>query len=268
MLDYGILKGILETRNIGRTFLQFEYLQSSNKKAKSILSHSPNGMVIYAEEQWDGKINKNNSWYSPKGGLYLSIIIKNKIEADLSSLLNLMVLSSLYKTIYQYGIKIGLKWPNDMFYLNKKLGSVSVDKYFIDVETAYIVDICVNYNIEDKELFENVDAGTISLLNNIKEEITIEIFIADILNNFEKDYNEYVDSKDASNIYKTWYENCKELNGKIQIRKTGNKKWIDVKTDGFDSLGKLKIIDNKNILEIIDNSKYELQIIEEENEDR
>lgn len=268
MLDYEILKDILDTKYIGRTFLQFECLQSSNKKARSILSHSPNGMVIFAQEQWDGKINKNNSWYSPKGGLYLSIIIKNKINLDMSNLLNLMTLSAIYNSLYQYGIVTSLKWPNDLLYKNKRLGAISVDKYTSSDEASYIIDICFNFNIEEKDLIENVDSETISLLNITKLDVSYEKFIADILNNVEKDYYKYLNTKDTNHIIKPWHENCRQLNEKIQIRKIGNKKWIDVEIDGLDSLGKLIFVNNNSTLDIIDVNKYEMQIFEGKNENR
>ena len=55
MYDFELLNSILDTKEVGRTFLQFDSLQCAVKKARSISAQSPNGMVILAEEQWNSR---------------------------------------------------------------------------------------------------------------------------------------------------------------------------------------------------------------------
>ncbi len=105
---------------------EFEVLGSTQDFAKNLREANP-WTVILAKEQTQGRGRKGNEWYSPKGGLYFSVILpKTKIE-------NLEILTYLSafcvaKVIFEkLGLKVFIKFPNDIYFQGKKMGGILVE---------------------------------------------------------------------------------------------------------------------------------------------
>ncbi len=86
--------------------------------------------AIYALEQTNGIGSKDNIWQSSKGNLHLSFCIK---EEDLSEDLPLasasIYFAFLFKELLQKkGSQIWLKWPNDLYINDLKVGGVMSSK--------------------------------------------------------------------------------------------------------------------------------------------
>ncbi|MDX2331271.1 biotin--[acetyl-CoA-carboxylase] ligase [Campylobacter hepaticus] len=82
--------------------------------------------AIYALEQNDGVGSRNNFWQSSKGNLHLSFCIKKKdLPKDLPLVSISIYFAYLFKEILQEkSSKIWLKWPNDLYLNDKKVGGV------------------------------------------------------------------------------------------------------------------------------------------------
>lgn len=83
-------------------------------------------LAIYALEQNSGIGSRENIWQSSKGNLHLSFCIK---KSDLPSDLPLASVSIYFaflikEILADKGSKIWLKWPNDLYLNNKKVGGV------------------------------------------------------------------------------------------------------------------------------------------------
>ena len=72
----------LETKFIGRNIQLYDSLESTNKTAKQLArsSSAPDGTLIIAEEQKNGKGRFDRAWKSPKGGLWFSLILKPNLH--------------------------------------------------------------------------------------------------------------------------------------------------------------------------------------------
>ncbi|SHJ88514.1 BirA family transcriptional regulator, biotin operon repressor / biotin-[acetyl-CoA-carboxylase] ligase [Dethiosulfatibacter aminovorans DSM 17477] len=265
MYDFELLNSILDTREVGRTFLQFDSLQCAVKKARSISAQSPNGMVILAEEQWDSKGRNKDLWYSPKGGLYLSIIFKNNGDRDLANVLNLAAAAAVHDVLGSIDIDTELKLPNDLYYDDKKLGSILVEKSSQGREVSYIVGIRVNLDIENDDLASNIDKG-ISVSHIKGEEISREKFVSDILNDLERKYLKFIEEEDRG-LFQPWDRMFERYDNLMEIRKKGNKRWKKVEVSGFDCDGCLVYSDCTSCGNIVDMNKQEVRMIEEHNID-
>lgn len=128
----------------------FESVDSTNDYLKN--GHHQNLVKIcLAEQQTAGKGRLNRYWYSPFAkNIYLSCVFH--FAKDVSSLAGLSLVTSLaiLKTIQAEGIKEGLfvKWPNDVFYKNKKLaGSLIEIQAESHGHSVAIIGIGVNVNM-------------------------------------------------------------------------------------------------------------------------
>lgn len=124
---------------VGSKLYYLEEVDSTNDYAKRIAPTAPDGAVVLAEMQTDGKGRQNRKWYSPKGGLYLSVIT----NPENASLMPILAGVAICETFNNYHILLGLKWPNDVMLNEKKVAGVLIE--FID--TRLILGIGINLNI-------------------------------------------------------------------------------------------------------------------------
>jgi BirA family transcriptional regulator, biotin operon repressor / biotin---[acetyl-CoA-carboxylase] ligase len=93
------------------------------------------GSRVVARRQSAGRGRMDHSWASPEGGLYVSLIFRSpRAEATgEASLLPLAVGASLGRAFAERcGVRVALKWPNDLLALTKsgprKLAGILVDE--------------------------------------------------------------------------------------------------------------------------------------------
>jgi len=110
----------LKTKFIGKNYLYFEEIDSTNVQAKR--ENYEDGTVIFAESQTAGKGRKNRKWISHKGlGLYFTIVLKPDIEVNYLSHFSLLFNYSVFKLLKNYvNGEIKIKWPNDIYLNGKK----------------------------------------------------------------------------------------------------------------------------------------------------
>jgi len=129
--------------------LEFEKLESTQKKAKEIAKNSEPWTVVLAKEQTGGYGRKGNFWYSPKGGLYFSVILpKTKIE-DLQILTILAAFCVAKVLNEEFQVKPFIKLPNDVYVNGKKICGILTENIILGKEVKNsIIGIGLNTNIE------------------------------------------------------------------------------------------------------------------------
>ena len=92
-------------------------------------SQSCHGLVVIAEEQTAGRGRRGRSWHSPAGAnLYCSLGWRFELGPERLSGLSLAVGAMLAEAITEmYDIHLQLKWPNDLYHGERKLGGVLIE---------------------------------------------------------------------------------------------------------------------------------------------
>ena len=134
---------------------KYKSVSSTNTIAKK-MDYKP-WTVIWSEEQVTGYGQKNNSWFSPKGGLYFSIILPKSTIEDLQTLTILasFVTAKIIKANFK--VEPFIKLPNDIFINQKKVGGILTENIIGQDVKFSIMGIGLDTNIEKfpKEL-ENI----------------------------------------------------------------------------------------------------------------
>lgn len=88
-----------------------------------------NGVVCFAEFQSSGKGRRGRDWISPFGSnIYLSILWRFQNGPASISGLSLAVGVAVIRALNDCGIyDVGLKWPNDIYWKNKKLAGILIE---------------------------------------------------------------------------------------------------------------------------------------------
>jgi len=141
------LKNNLRTKFLGKNILSYASLDSTNDTAYKLAEDgAKEGTVVIAEKQKKGKGRQGRTWISPKGGIYLSCIIRPDIEprevAKITLVSALAVCISIRKAA---NVPAMIKWPNDIIIDGKKVcGILTEMKAEQDKVDFLIVGIGIN----------------------------------------------------------------------------------------------------------------------------
>jgi len=118
------------------------------------------GTVIIACRQSRGKGRRQRRWHSPRGGIWLSVILP-EIDAEMATVLSLGASVALAASIrYVLNKETSLKWPNDILYKGKKLAGIITDADIMSDRLENIVlGIGINVNVNPLEIDAKI-AGT------------------------------------------------------------------------------------------------------------
>lgn len=101
--------------------------------------------VFGAEEQMKGKGQRQNSWQSPKGNLYITILTEAPL--DRISMLSILLPSEICRLFEEaYKLKPTLKWMNDICVNGTKIGGVLVRNQIIGNKCFSELGIGININ--------------------------------------------------------------------------------------------------------------------------
>lgn len=109
--------------------LRFKKLSSTNKRAKLLAKKRLFDVVVVADEQTKGKGRFNRKWFSSKGGLYLSILLKEQDVGNAKYLTFISALSVVKAIEKVTGLKAKIKWPNDVHFNGKKLCGILTESF-------------------------------------------------------------------------------------------------------------------------------------------
>ena len=129
--------------------------------------------ISIAEFQKQGRGRQNRKWFSPFGaGISSSIfkhLSKNINPIGFSLYLGIRIIDILDEIGF-HGIK--LKWPNDLYYKDRKLGGILVDIYQnSDLDSVISLGIGINYCLPNNKNFNfDTKKTPIDLCSIIKDE--------------------------------------------------------------------------------------------------
>lgn len=137
---------------IGKNLIELDTVDSTNNYAKNLLSHQkpPEGTIVIAREQHHGRGQAGNTWSTTPGlNLTLSIILyPDFLSADKHFFLNMAIslgVKDFCESVLNDEVKI--KWPNDIYYHNSKLGGILIENTISGSKiSSSVVGIGVNVN--------------------------------------------------------------------------------------------------------------------------
>ncbi len=176
----------------------YDTLDSTNNRAKQLaLENAPHGTTVIAMQQTAGKGRLGRSFFSPREGIYLSIIIKPTFDLSKSVLVTAAASVAVAQAIESIcGRQAQIKWVNDVYLDGKKICGILTEG-ITDFETGHIeslvIGIGVNTSVKDfpDELRDTVGAvdgdysrsalaaEIISRMLNFAENIEFREFIQD-----------------------------------------------------------------------------------------
>jgi len=182
---------IIETRtSLYKKIYRFSSVESTMEIASSLAKEgAPEGTVVIAEEQTKGRGRAGHYWFSPEGGLYLSLILRPTFSCSYISQLSLMGAVGIVKSIREIALSLPskIRWPNDVVIKKRKVGGVlSEVKRERNKVNFVIMGIGVNLNIEEFPFPLSLKAT--SLKKELSYSVSLRDFFPVLLNKIEDLY--------------------------------------------------------------------------------
>lgn len=180
-MEKSLIKAALQTKHFGRCLEVFDSLPSTNTylKEKSTLPH---GTVVIAADQTAGRGRRGRAFFSPDGGLYMSVRIHQPLTAQTVGLLTsaaAVATAQACETVCPVAVQI--KWVNDLLVNGKKVCGILAEGAPAD---AWAV-IGIGVNVNTPAFPQDLDAIATSLYKESGKTVSPERLAAEILNALE-----------------------------------------------------------------------------------
>jgi BirA family biotin operon repressor/biotin-[acetyl-CoA-carboxylase] ligase len=249
---------VLHTMFLGKEKIIYRLTTHSTQSLAILLAEkNPNsdGLVIIAEQQQSGRGRQNRKWLSPKGGIWLSVVLRPRISASKMTLLPfaaaLAVCDAIKKTTQ---LDAKLRWPNDVTISGKKVAGILIDSSMEGERINYaVIGMGINANVDPSAISSNLEKSikVTSLSDELGHKTSMLGLTKEVLERLEYYYLQLKNCFPHT-IIDEWKENSDILHQKVVV--VHNNRTIqgiaaDVKDDGSllvrtDDCGNINVVAN------------------------
>lgn len=176
---------------MGQQLFFLPVCESTNSEAQQLLlkNKATEGCVVLTDEQTRGRGQRGNSWEAAPGkNITLSVILSPVFLAVRHQFyLNMAVSLAVLDLLREQGLEHAqVKWPNDLYYEDRKLGGILIENTVTSQSLQHsIVGIGLNVN----QLHFGIDTAT-SLAAVVGTQLDVKRLVARLLELLEKRYLE------------------------------------------------------------------------------
>jgi BirA family biotin operon repressor/biotin-[acetyl-CoA-carboxylase] ligase len=227
----------------GNYLIKLEEVDSTNTYLSNLAATEklPDGSVVCAAHQYAGKGQRGNSWQVEKNmNLTFSILyFPTFMSIDKQFLLSQAISLGVYDYLTTKCSSVTIKWPNDLYVGNKKIGGLLIENAIKGDKLAQVI-IGVGLNINQASFDLSLTNATSLRLEN-KELYNLDAELLDLLTSIERRFLQWKNAQ-FLNI-KDEYLKVLYLHQQWHIYKLPDGTHLEGKIIGFDDDGLLIIED-------------------------
>jgi BirA family biotin operon repressor/biotin-[acetyl-CoA-carboxylase] ligase len=222
-LNLDVIRRQLATHTIGRRVVLHEVVASTNATLRELAAAGAlEGTVVLAETQTAGRGRGRKTWFSPAGvNLYASVLLRPSMDATAAWSFTFIASLALADSIEELGIKVGLKWPNEVLVQDRKVAGVRAELTTRESAVDYIVlGVGVNLNVTHEALRVGLGAmaaTATSLREALGHAVDRNAFTARFLTHLERRLDIYR-AKGAPSILAEWRDLDVVMGRRVEIR--------------------------------------------------
>ena len=221
--------------------LRYDSLASTNTEAANQAARGAvEGLCIVALEQTVGRGRQQRVWASPKGaGLYLSIVLRPRLEINAWPLITLMTSLVVADTLLvACKVQTDIKWPNDVMVDERKVCGILTETVETDSGRAAIVGIGLNLNANALPDELRMSATSIEeVTSNVPDR---EKLLRSLLLSFSHRYDALHDVHGQQKMLTEWASRSSYSEGK-HVRITLEDEIVEGMTRGLATDGALRV---------------------------
>jgi BirA family biotin operon repressor/biotin-[acetyl-CoA-carboxylase] ligase len=188
----------LNTKTFGRNLYIFSEIDSTNKFARKLASQgAPEGTVVIADYQSDGKGRMGHEWLSDRSmNILMSLILRPVFNLESLHMITFTTMNIIISAIQMHltdnninNLHFSIKWPNDILVNNKKIAGILSESSLRNTEVEYVVTgIGLNVNQNVQNFNGELRNNSTSLYHETNKKFNREKIIIKILQQYEKIY--------------------------------------------------------------------------------
>jgi len=186
------------------TITYYTRVNSTNKTARTLWKKNPvEGTVVISTTQFAGRGRNKHTWFSGKGGFYISITLTPFHQENIQ-LLTFLTSCAVCRTFSALTtIQPRIKWPNDVLVGTHKISGVLTESIFGEHPVFFVG---VGININQKKFPPNLQNKATSLFIETSKIHDIQIIEQNFLKHFRNLYTHYINKKFTLllNEWKKW----------------------------------------------------------------
>lgn len=220
MLKIDKIQEKLQTKKIGKKILYLHKTGSTNDIAKKLANYGAyEGTIVIAETQTAGRGRLDRKWFSPKGGLYFSVILRPKITVKESVKLVFVAGLAVAEVLHEkYRLQVETKWPNDVLVKGRKVCGILSEMKTRGEKVDYVViGIGINANVDVKKEFpEELKTNATSVENELGRKVMLEELFRLLLEKFENIYEQFT-REGFTQVLERWKKYASFLGKNVEV---------------------------------------------------
>lgn len=178
--------------------IHIEETASTNSLIKELNRENilTDGTVVYADFQQAGRGQRGNSWESECGKNLLFSIITHPVHIQPIEhfIISQMTALSIVQTLDEYIDRVEIKWPNDIYFRDKKLCGILIEN---DLQDGEILNSTIGVGLNVNQLDFKSDApNPVSMAQITNKFFEVENLLEKIQRNFLKLYDQILIDKE------------------------------------------------------------------------
>ena len=231
-----------KTRVIGRDIRVFQETTSTNDLVEKLARDGvPEGVVVFAESQTQGRGRLGRKWISPAGkGLWFSVLLRPDLRPQEATQLTVAAATALWRAIQaETGLSAEIKWPNDILFRGKKAAGILTEMSAeLDRVKYLILGVGVDVNLAASEFPPDVRKIATSLRAELGRPILRAELATAILRELDRDYARVCSGRFAD-LADEWEDRCTTIGQQVTI--TVGERKIRGRAESLDEDGALLV---------------------------
>ncbi len=164
-------------------------LDSTNSRAAwRAREGAPEGLVIRADRQDHGRGQRERSWHSPPGGLWITVLLRPPSLEGLSLAAGL----ACVRAVRAWGARASLRWPNDVYVGERKLAGILTECRLTGSQIEHaLLGLGLNVNLGTEDLPEELRGTATSLALEVGRPLDLDRVCETVLDELDGVYQAY-----------------------------------------------------------------------------
>ncbi|MBA4409206.1 MAG: biotin--[acetyl-CoA-carboxylase] ligase [Bacteroidota bacterium] len=185
-------------KSTGNTIVRLQVTDSTNNYANSRIraNEVTEGTVFLAYEQTGGRGQSGNFWESEPGqNLTFSLVLYPEfLEIRRQFMLSKVITLGIYAAMNKYVDQLSIKWPNDIYAGNRKLGGILIENSVVyGLLKSSVVGIGLNVN---QIIFRSSAPNPVSLKLLTNQHFDCELLLTEVLTGINSYYKQLREGED------------------------------------------------------------------------
>ncbi|MGN0393816.1 MAG: biotin--[acetyl-CoA-carboxylase] ligase [Coprococcus sp.] len=225
IVDADSIQPLLNTKMFGRNIYCYDETDSTNTRAKLAgEGDGIHGSIYIAEKQTAGKGRRGRSWEAKKGDIIaMTYLLRPDIDITCVSRITLVSAVALARALAKVdNIKPQIKWPNDVVINGKKVCGILTEMSSEGTDINYVV-VGIGINVYNSYFPEELADKATSIKLENGTGCNRSSLIADVTNEFEKLYEQFIENRDLSFIIEEYNSLLAHKDKQVYIIENDNK---------------------------------------------